>query len=329
MLTYGLSRHRPLLIASGFAALTTAVLRLCLYHAYGKSSELVAPRSDSMFLTGYVVCIIGYLLFLAGLILLIARAAAARGVLIASAFVWIPAQMLMVPPQQLWSGSLRALVIAYYVFNNSLFPILIITVLLLAGIGSKRRPKADPHDEHLFRERAAGGFSGFAFAVAIGTAVLLSVQYLYDRVRFHQLLRPSDAIEWLALTGAVIVLAAVGLGVGGWVLMLARRRFAGIALAGFAGLYFLQHVVEICQLVAVAERYSGFWDPATFWQNWPPIGPVPRAAELIEVAGIAVLGVVWGLRYFRAPPRLDSGRAFAPMIRPPPLPPPFPPPSQQ
>jgi len=314
LLNYSLTRHRPLLLVAGVSALVTALLRFYLYHADDGHGLQIGryARSNTTFNVGLVNGLLGYLLLVVGLVLLALRNVAARAVLIASALVEIPAQVLMVIAHSRQYGSQRAITSAWFVLDTSLFQIFIIVALLLAGIGSTRRPKADPYDEYFFRERAAGGFSGFAFAISIGMTVLWFLQFLDDGTAFRRIRQPTNLLERLGMAQLVTMLAAACFGIVGWALMLARRRFAGVALTSFAALFLLRDIVELLILRELQDQY-GF--SLSFWWNWPPLGVVPQLAGMVETAGITLLGIVWSWRYYRVPARLDPGSAFEPMMQ--------------
>lgn len=310
MLTYGLNRHRPLLLVAGVATLIAAIWRLGLHLSNSDTANsLVSPgvTSGSQYWLGLGLHLVSCVLLAAGLTRLAARSYSARTVLILASFTWIISQGILITHVERY-GLVSIFDIALEVVRLSNYPLLILTLLWLAGVGSVKRPMTDPHDEYLLRERAAGGFSGYAFTIAVLLAAVIA-SLAYDSGM--RMLWSGGTSDWWWPVSLLSTLAGAGFGIAGWVLLLAKKRIGGLAIAGFSLSMAALHLIEFAMIVRFAQRYGAdYFSYAT----WPPFGIAPSIASLIDLSGVTLLGVVWGLRYFRAPPRSDAGSAFEPTL---------------
>jgi len=154
---------------------------------------------------------------------------------------------------------------------------------------------------------------GRAFVVALTTAIGVSLTVLENQADWQTLLQPRTEVDRWTLVLVFAELAALALGICGWVLMLARRWLAGAALALFGVMLCSCDVALVGQTLAGERAYAQSFNDGVFAGIRPPIGTLPALLRLVDSLSIAV-GVIWGIQYYLAPPPLVVGSAFEPMM---------------
>lgn len=288
LLTYGLQRHRMLLLVAGMLWLSGAIVRHVMFRGFDVQKNpgwfgLQLP--NTAFIVGFTASALSCLFMSAGLVLLATRSGATRIVLVLGALLYVAAQSLLVTNNGMFRlGSWREVTLAIHtIVYLSYWPLLLISVLLLAGIGSTTRPAAEPTDEHLFRERAAGAFSGFVFIVTLPWLGILVGAFGEISLSQFWTTSVTDG-SWYVLVLVGLSVLAVPVGLGCWGLLVAKRRLGGL----FASLF---SVIATVLVLAIAVWVVVATDAADnagdfLLRTWPPFSRTLAIADFVDDLGV-------------------------------------------